>query len=54
MDRSCRIYRVLDAYRLESGKWVASGSFYEDDKVRAEPFQEIEFGLEDMWPALIG
>jgi Uma2 family endonuclease len=43
------LYRVLDTYRLESGKWVASGSFYEDDKVRAEPFQEIEFSLEDMW-----
>ncbi|MGC9193926.1 MAG: Uma2 family endonuclease [Syntrophobacteraceae bacterium] len=46
------INRTLDAYRLESGKWVASGSFYEDDKVRAEPFQEVEFNLGDLWLTL--
>ncbi len=46
------LYRVLDAYRMESGKWVASGSLYEDDKVRVEPFQEIEFRLGDMWLGL--
>ena len=43
------IGKTLDTYRLESNKWVISASFYEDDKVRAEPFQEIEFDLGHLW-----
>jgi Uma2 family endonuclease len=40
---------TMDAFRLESGKWVLLGSFTENDKVRAEPFQEIEINLKDLW-----
>jgi Uma2 family endonuclease len=40
---------TMDAFRLESGKWVLLGSFSENDKVRADPFQEIEIHLEDLW-----
>ena len=39
---------TMDAFRLESGKWVLLGSFAENDKVRVEPFQEIEINLEDL------
>lgn len=40
---------TMDAFRLESGRWVLLASFSENDKVRVEPFQEIEIHLEDMW-----
>lgn len=41
---------TLDAFRLgvDSG-WFLLGSFAENDKVRAEPFHEIEINLEDLW-----
>ena len=41
--------KTLDVYRLESGRWSLLGSFAEDDKARAEPFQEIEINLEELW-----
>jgi Uma2 family endonuclease len=40
---------TMDVFRLESGKWVLLGSFAENDKLRAEPFQEIEIDLEALW-----
>ena len=40
---------TLDAFRSESGRWFLSSSFCENDKVRAEPFQEVEFDLGDLW-----
>jgi Uma2 family endonuclease len=40
---------TMDAFALESGRWVLLASFAENDKVRAEPFQEIEISLEDLW-----
>jgi Uma2 family endonuclease len=43
--------RTLDVYRLESGKWMVLGAFIQDDKVRAEPFQEIELDLGNLWLA---
>lgn len=41
--------RTLDVLRLESGKWVLAGVYAEDDKVRAEPFQEVEIELGGLW-----
>lgn len=41
--------KTLDAFRLESGMWVLLSSYVEDDKVRAEPFQEIEIDLAGLW-----
>jgi Uma2 family endonuclease len=43
------IAMTLDAFRSESGRWFLSASFCENDKVRAEPFQEVEFDLGDLW-----
>ncbi len=40
---------AADAFRLESGRWSLLGSFAENDKVRVEPFQEIEISLGDLW-----
>ena len=40
---------TMDAFRLESGRWSLLASFSENDKVRAEPFQEIEINLGDLW-----
>ena len=43
------VVMTMDAFRLESGKWVLLESFTENDKVRAEPFHEIEISLGDLW-----
>lgn len=41
--------KTLDVYRLETGRWSLLGSFAEEDKARAEPFQEIAIDLADLW-----
>jgi Uma2 family endonuclease len=41
--------RTMDVFRLESGRWFLLGSFAENDKVRAEPFQEVEIELGSLW-----
>ena len=41
--------RCLEVFRLESGRWVLLGVYVEDDKVRAEPFHEVEFELATLW-----
>ncbi len=41
--------RTLDVFRLSSGQWILSGTYVEDDKVRAMPFVEIEIELGNLW-----
>ncbi len=42
--------KTLDVYRLESGGWWRLlESYGENDKMRAEPFREIEINLGDLW-----
>jgi Uma2 family endonuclease len=41
--------KSLEVFRLESKRWVLLGVYVEDDKVRAEPFQEVEINLETLW-----
>ena len=43
------IARTLYVLRLETDKWVVAGVYAEDDKVRAEPFQEAEIALKSLW-----
>jgi Uma2 family endonuclease len=43
------IAKTLDVFRLESGRWVVIGLHAEDDKVRAEPFSEVEIDLGSLW-----
>jgi len=41
--------RAMETFRLTSGKWLLTGFHSGDDKVRAEPFQEIEIELAVLW-----
>ncbi len=43
------VVMTMDAFKLESGRWSLLASFAENDKVRIEPFQEIEINLGDLW-----
>jgi len=43
------ILMTLEVFRLESGVWVIRGLYAEDEKVRAEPFQEVEIDLANLW-----
>jgi hypothetical protein len=43
------ILLTLEIYRLESGRWLLLDAFAENDRVRAEPFQEIEIDLGVLW-----
>jgi len=41
--------KTMEVYRSEAGRWVVLGVYAEKDRVRAEPFQEIEIDLEGLW-----
>jgi Uma2 family endonuclease len=41
--------KTLEVFRLEAAKWVRISAHAEDDKVHAEPFQEIEIDLARLW-----
>lgn len=41
--------KTMDAFRLDSGGWRLLASFSENDKVREEPFQDIEIDLGNLW-----
>jgi Uma2 family endonuclease len=40
---------TLDAFRLESGRWLLLGSFADHDQVRVEPFLAMPISLEKLW-----
>lgn len=40
---------TLEVLKNEAGQWLIIGTYAEDDKVRAEPFQEIEIDLSFLW-----
>jgi Uma2 family endonuclease len=41
--------QYLEVRRLEGEKWVEVGTFSGSEKVRAEPFPEVELDLESIW-----
>jgi Uma2 family endonuclease len=41
--------RTLEAFRLDGGRWVLLGTWREDAKVRAEPFEAFELELASLW-----
>jgi len=43
------IVKTLDVFRLEAGRWVVIGLHAEKEQVRAEPFQELEIDLGNLW-----
>jgi hypothetical protein len=42
-------HMTLEAFRLESSRFVSAGVFGGHEKARLEPFQEIEIDLSDLW-----
>lgn len=44
--------RTLLVSKLVDGKWVELGIYGDDDKVRAEPFLEVELDLSEWWDGL--
>jgi Uma2 family endonuclease len=44
--------RVLEVYRLEGGRWVVVLTSGGEEKVRAEPFADVELDLALWWPPL--
>jgi Uma2 family endonuclease len=43
------VARTLEVFKLESGRWILLSAHSDDDKVHAEPFQEIEIALQNLW-----
>ena len=43
------IEKTLDVFKLESKRWFLLASFAENDRVRAEPFLEMEIDLGNLW-----
>lgn len=43
------IARTLEVFRLESGRWSLISTHADNDKVQAEPFQDIEIDLAYLW-----
>jgi hypothetical protein len=41
--------KTLEVFKLESGRWVLLDAFAKNEKIRAEPFQEIEIDLDNLW-----
>ena len=41
--------RVLEVFKLDSGTWRLLSSHADNDKVRAEPFYEVEIELRRLW-----
>jgi Uma2 family endonuclease len=46
-------HRTLTVSRLHEGRWLELGIFCDDDKVRAEPFEEAELELGEWWPPVV-
>lgn len=40
---------TLESYRLESGRWVLLGTWADDARARAEPFDAFELELGLLW-----
>lgn len=40
---------TLEVFKLESGRWLLLNIFSENDKVRAEPFPQVELDLSNLW-----
>ena len=41
--------KTLDVFKLQSGNWLLLAAFADDGKVSAEPFQEVEIELQNLW-----
>ncbi len=41
--------RILEAFALQGGRWVLSGTFCNDDEIAIAPFADALFSLGDLW-----
>ncbi len=44
------LVRTVQAYRLESGRWLVVTAHGGDDAARIEPFEAVEMRLARRWP----
>ena len=43
------VHRTLEVLRLERTRWVLLGTYHDDARVRAEPFEVVELELDALW-----
>ena len=43
------VEEILEVFKLDSGRWILLSVYSENDKLRAEPFQETEIDLQNLW-----
>lgn len=43
------VIMTLEVFKLESGKWTIQGLHEGKERVRAEPFEEVEIDLANLW-----
>ncbi|MEW6267543.1 MAG: Uma2 family endonuclease [Thermodesulfobacteriota bacterium] len=43
------VAKLLETFKLKDGAWMVLGNYAENDKVRVEPFQEVEIDLANLW-----
>jgi Uma2 family endonuclease len=43
------ILKTLEAYKLDAGKWVSLSNHSGDDKIRVQPFEQVEIDLTNLW-----
>lgn len=41
--------KTLEVFRRESDRWARLGSYRENDRVHAEPFDAVEIDLSPLW-----
>jgi Uma2 family endonuclease len=41
--------RFLEVFRLDAGRWVTIGTYSGEQRVHAEPFDEVELNLAELW-----
>lgn len=41
--------RTLEVFRLQGSQWLLVGTYAEEEKVRAEPFEAVEIALGTLW-----
>jgi Uma2 family endonuclease len=46
------IRRTLEVFRLQVGRWLTVATHQDDQRVRAEPFEELELDLSLLWRKL--
>jgi Uma2 family endonuclease len=42
--------RMLEAFALESGRWVLVGNYGDGDSARISPFEEVELEIDRLFP----